>query len=128
MTRLTVLKYVKTTFISEALVECRVSSEAFPLPGYPDVSLPAELVVASEEDPVVGEPDAVLAGALRGWGKAEEDVPGICTAGEVRGNQALRVLRPPHSSCQHHSSSLHRNYQYIISIRQKNLWLGLMTL
>ena len=80
-------------------LRCQVSPETFPLPRYPDVSFPAELVVSSEEDPVVGEPDTVLAGLLHDGGEAEEDVPGVGAAGEVRGNQALRVLRSPHGSC-----------------------------
>ena len=65
---------------------CRVSPETFPLPGYPDVSFPAELVVSSEEDPVVSEPHTVQAGGLDAGGEAEEDVPGVGAAGEMRGN------------------------------------------
>ena len=64
----------------------RISSEAFPLPGYPDVSFPAELVVSSKEDPVVSEPNTVLAGGLQVGGEAEEDVPGVSAAGVMRGN------------------------------------------
>ena len=63
-----------------------VSPEAFPLPRYPDVTFPAELVVSSEEDPVVREPDTVLAGLLQGGGEAEEDVAGVGAAGEVGGH------------------------------------------
>ena len=56
--------------------------------------------MSSEEDPVVGEPDALLAGALLGGREAEEDVPDGGTAGEVGGHQALRVLSSPYSTCQ----------------------------
>ena len=98
--------------ITSKLLGCRVSSEAFPLPGDPDVSLPAELVVACEEDPVVGEPDALLAGALRVGREAEEDVPDGGTAGEVRGHQALRVLSSPYSTCKHRTHSIDYSYFY----------------
>ena len=85
--------------ITSKLLECRVSSEAFPLPWDPDVSFPAELVVASEENPVVGEPDAlrpVVQEAARQV--AEEDVLDVSAADEVRGDQTLVILLTEHSA------------------------------
>ena len=102
-----------------------VSSEAFPLPRYPDVTFPAELVVASEEDPVVGEPDTVLAGLFQGGGEAEEDVAGVGTAGEVGGHQALRVLSSPHGTCQYIIDRAEQNhFTLFIALIWENGWEG----
>ena len=72
-------------------------SKALSLPRDPNVSLPAELVVPSEENPVVGEPNAlrpVVQDATRQV--AEEDVLDVSAADEVRGDQTLIILLTEH--------------------------------
>ena len=72
-------------------------SKALSLPRDPNVSLPAELVVPSEENPVVGEPDTlrpVVQDASRQV--AEEDVLDVSAADEVRGDKTLVILLTEH--------------------------------
>ena len=72
-------------------------SKALSLPRDPNVSLPAELVVASEENPVVGEPDALRpVGQEAARQVAEEDVLDVSAADEVRGDQTLVILLTEH--------------------------------